>query len=105
MVSNGYSAAPIDAWLIRDILPSKNNNLESSSGAPLRRLGSKTSAPATSWRWNAGRVVTIERLTNQMLATTGAKPIDRVLDLEPRLRCRECDAKGRPLCRSGGRPI
>ena len=39
----------------------------------------------------------VELLTAGMLATAGAKPIERVLDLEPRLRCRECDARGKAV--------
>jgi len=36
-------------------------------------------------------------LTGQMLATAGMKPYERVLDLQRRLRCRECDVRGREL--------
>jgi hypothetical protein len=36
-----------------------------------------------------------ELLTAQMLGTAGPKPIERVLDREPRRRCRECDARGK----------
>jgi hypothetical protein len=32
-------------------------------------------------------------LTSAMLKNAGLKPDDRVLDLENRLRCRECDAR------------
>jgi len=36
-----------------------------------------------------------ELLTAQMLATAGVEPEQKVLDLRARMRCRECDAKGR----------
>jgi hypothetical protein len=36
-------------------------------------------------------------LTGSMLETAGMKPFAPILDLEMRLRCRECDAKGRAL--------
>jgi len=36
-------------------------------------------------------------LTPQMLATAGAKPDQKLLDLQTRLRCRECDARGRVI--------
>lgn len=38
-----------------------------------------------------------ETLTASMLTTAGVKPSVKVLDLGRRLRCRECDAKGRAL--------
>jgi len=31
------------------------------------------------------------------LASLGLRPDDRVVDLAPRLRCRECDAKGKAV--------
>ena len=36
-----------------------------------------------------------ELLTGQMLATAGVKPYESILDLQYKLRCRECDAKGK----------
>jgi hypothetical protein len=38
-----------------------------------------------------------ELLTAAMLATAGAAPDRKVLDLGQRLRCRECDARGRAV--------
>ena len=38
-----------------------------------------------------------ELLTAAMLATAGVKPSDKLLDLAPRLRCRECDVRGRAV--------
>ena len=38
-----------------------------------------------------------ELLTAQMLATAGVGPETKVLDLGARMRCRECDAKGRAV--------
>lgn len=45
-------------------------------------------------------------VTSEMLMRAGAKPIDRVLDLPHRLRCRECDEKGKAvvLVRWGASP-
>ena len=37
----------------------------------------------------------VELLTARMLATAGVVPDQKVLDLPGRLRCRECDARGR----------
>jgi hypothetical protein len=37
----------------------------------------------------------IERLTGPMLLTAGVAPHQPIRDLERRLRCRECDAKGK----------
>jgi hypothetical protein len=34
-------------------------------------------------------------LTPAMLKSAGVKPDDKLFDLENRLRCRECDARGR----------
>jgi hypothetical protein len=39
----------------------------------------------------------VERLTGSMLATAGINPTHRIEDLARRLRCRECDAKGRVI--------
>ena len=36
-----------------------------------------------------------ELLTATMLATAGVKPYETILDLQPKLRCRECDVRGR----------
>jgi hypothetical protein len=36
-----------------------------------------------------------ERLTAQMLTTAGAGAEDKIADLAPRLRCRECDERGK----------
>jgi len=36
-------------------------------------------------------------LTARMLATAGVVPDRKVLDLSDRLRCRECDARGRAV--------
>jgi hypothetical protein len=36
-----------------------------------------------------------ERLTARMLATGGAGAEDKIADLAPRLRCRECDDRGK----------
>jgi len=36
-------------------------------------------------------------LTAAMLSTAGVKPSDKVVDLAPRLRCRECDARGKAV--------
>jgi hypothetical protein len=36
-------------------------------------------------------------LTPAMLATARMKPAEKVVDLEARPRCRECDAKGRAV--------
>jgi len=36
-----------------------------------------------------------EVLTHAMLATAGVRPSDKLLDLAPRLRCRECDVRGK----------
>jgi hypothetical protein len=36
-----------------------------------------------------------ELLTAAMLATAGVKPFQNILDLEYKLRCRECDRRGR----------
>jgi hypothetical protein len=36
-----------------------------------------------------------ETLTSSMLATAGVRPEVKVLDLGRRLRCRECDERGR----------
>ena len=38
-----------------------------------------------------------ERLTAAMLSTAGLKPDERVQGLERRMRCRECDEKGRAV--------
>lgn len=43
-----------------------------------------------------------ERLTARMLATAGAGADDKIANLAPRLRCRECDDRGKVVCRSGG---
>ena len=37
----------------------------------------------------------VDRLTAAMLATAGARIDDKLGDLAPRLRCRECDERGR----------
>ena len=34
-------------------------------------------------------------LTVEMLKNAGVEPDDKLLDLESRLRCRECDARGK----------
>jgi len=34
-------------------------------------------------------------LTPMMLKTAGVKPAEKLLDLESRSRCRECDARGK----------
>jgi hypothetical protein len=34
-------------------------------------------------------------LTPKMLATAGVRPAEKVVDLESRLRCRECDTRGK----------
>jgi hypothetical protein len=39
----------------------------------------------------------IERLTAAMLTTAGVGPDDKVQDLGSRMRCRECDEKGRAV--------
>ena len=39
--------------------------------------------------------VWIALLTAAMLATAGVKPFQNILDLEYKLRCRECDRRGR----------
>jgi hypothetical protein len=39
----------------------------------------------------------IELLTAAMLATAGVTPDSKVLDLGDRLRCRECDERGRAV--------
>jgi hypothetical protein len=36
-----------------------------------------------------------ELLTPSMLATAGVKPYESILDLQLKLRCRECDVRGR----------
>jgi hypothetical protein len=36
-----------------------------------------------------------ELLTVAMLATAGVKPPETVLDLQAKMRCRECDERGR----------
>jgi hypothetical protein len=36
-----------------------------------------------------------ELLTAGMLATAGVKPFQNILDLQYKLRCRECDRRGR----------
>ena len=38
-----------------------------------------------------------ELLTAQMLATAGVKPYQHVIDLQLKLRCRECDTKGKAV--------
>ncbi len=38
-----------------------------------------------------------ETLTASMLTTAGVAPQDKIQDLTGRLRCRECDAKGRAV--------
>ena len=38
-----------------------------------------------------------ERLTAAMLSTAGVGPDERVQGLERRMRCRECDEKGRAV--------
>jgi hypothetical protein len=38
-----------------------------------------------------------ELLTAAMLSTAGVKPSDKFVDLAPRLRCRECDQRGRAV--------
>jgi hypothetical protein len=38
-----------------------------------------------------------ELLTAQMLATAGVKPYQHIIDLQLKLRCRECDAKGKAV--------
>lgn len=38
-----------------------------------------------------------ELLTAAMLATAGMKPHERITELERRLRCRECDARGQAM--------
>jgi hypothetical protein len=38
-----------------------------------------------------------ERLTAAMLATAGVGPDEKVQGLENRMRCRECDEKGRAV--------
>jgi len=39
----------------------------------------------------------IERLTAAMLTTAGVGPDEKVQDLANRMRCRECDEKGRAV--------
>ena len=39
----------------------------------------------------------IERLTAAMLITAGVSPDEKVQGLESRMRCRECDEKGRAV--------
>ena len=36
-------------------------------------------------------------LTPMMLVTAGVRPAEKIVDLESRLRCRECDARGRAV--------
>jgi hypothetical protein len=38
-----------------------------------------------------------EHLTATMLATAGVKPYETILDLQHKLRCRECDVRGRAV--------
>ena len=38
-----------------------------------------------------------EHLTATMLATAGVKPYETILDLQPKLRCRECDVRGKAV--------
>jgi len=38
-----------------------------------------------------------ELLTAAMLSMAGVKASDKLVDLAPRLRCRECDARGRAV--------
>jgi len=38
-----------------------------------------------------------ELLTAAMLSTAGVKPSDGLADLAPRLRCRECDERGKVM--------
>jgi len=38
-----------------------------------------------------------ERLTAAMLKQAGVKAYDRIMDLSPKLRCRECDERGKVL--------
>ena len=45
----------------------------------------------------------IERLTARMLATAGAGTEDKIADLAPRLRCRECDDRGKMVSIRGAR--
>jgi hypothetical protein len=39
----------------------------------------------------------VERLTAAMLTTAGVGPQEKVQGLESRMRCRECDEKGRAV--------
>jgi hypothetical protein len=39
----------------------------------------------------------VQRLTGAMLLMAGVRPPDQIADLEHRLRCRECDRKGRVI--------
>jgi hypothetical protein len=39
----------------------------------------------------------IERLTGAMLLTAGVAPYQKIKGIERRLRCRECDAKGKVI--------
>jgi len=36
-------------------------------------------------------------LTAMMLSSAGVKPYETILDLERKLRCRECDARGKAV--------
>ena len=42
----------------------------------------------------------VDRLTAAILATAGARADDKLGDLAQRLRCRECDERGKWRCRS-----
>jgi hypothetical protein len=59
------------------------------------------------WRFNAVSGGT-EKLTASMLTTTGVAPYRKVQDLAPKLRCRECDKRGKALVSAkleGARPL
>jgi hypothetical protein len=39
----------------------------------------------------------VEQLTGSMLATAGVAPHETIMNLERRLRCRQCDGRGHAL--------
>lgn len=58
--------------------------------------------PLYAARIGPGDLVTVEcvcghteLLSAQMLATAGVKPYQHIIDLQLKLRCRECDEKGK----------
>jgi hypothetical protein len=73
----------------------RNMYAERPDGASLRRAGEQSGlGDFVQVEWPCGHG---ELLTAAILATAGVAPDRKVLDLGRRMRCRECDERGRAI--------